>query len=236
MMFGTIFLNIAMRTLVLAFRMTLAFVFTFSVLALVLTGSLTLAFVLTFSMLALVFASGLTLAFMLTFSVLALVFASGLTLAFMLTFSVLALVLTGSLALTFVLAFCMTLALVLSIAMTAGATVLAACGQFLACSGIGLHSISIVTHFADFFAQLVRIGFLGVIIDRDLRRIGIIGVIFHTLEERNIFFETIGALLAFERCICLNCHRLNLCICAQSHYGHQGQQDKFFHFFSFINY
>ena len=223
-----------------AFSMSLALVFTFGVLAFMLTVSLSLALVLT---------GRLTLAFMLSICVaLALVFTFGV-LAFMLTVSLsLALVFTGSLALAFMFAVCSALAFMLGICMSltfvlafsvltlvlrssgflgmaTGSAVLATCGQFLAGSRIGLHGIGIVAQFADLLTQLVGSGLLGIVIDRDLCRVGIIGVVFHTLEERNIVFETVNAFLTFERGIGLNGDGLHLCISAQRHYGHQGQQD-----------
>ena len=253
-MFRTIFLHIAMRTFVLAIGMTFAFVLTlcmltfmfsfsvaltfvltFGALTFVLAFCVTLAFMLAFSMLALVFAGSLALAFVLAFGALTFVLAFCVALAFMLAFSMLALVFASSLALAFVLTFG-ALTLVLSIAMTAGTTVLAACWQFLTCSGIGLHSISIITHLADFLAQLVRVGLLGIIIDRDFSCVGIIRVIFHTFEERNVVFETVNAFLTFQGSIGLDGNTLHLCVCTQGYYGHQGHQDKFFHFYCFINY
>ena len=234
-------LTIGTLALVLAFGMALAFMFAFSVLALVLAigalafglaFSMTLAFVLAIGTLTLVLSVSMALAFMFAFSMLAFVLTSSLTLAFMLSVSVLAFVFAiGTLAL--VLSVNM-LAFVLSISVTTGATIFAACRQFLTCSRISLHGISIITHFADFFAQLVRICFLGIIIDCDLRRTGIIGVVFHTFEERNILFETVGTLLAFQRSVGLNGNCLHLSVSTQGHYGHQGQQDEFFHFFCLL--
>jgi len=217
-----IFFYIAMiLALVLAFCMTLAFMFTLGVLALMLAVC-ALTFVLAIGTLTLVLAFGMTLAFMFTFGVLALMFA-----VCALTF-----VLAGSLTLALVLAFSV-LALVLAFlgSMTTSSRILATSGQFLTCSGIGLYSISIITYFADFFAQLVRICLLGIVIDRDLRRIGIIGIIFHTFEERNVIFETVNAFLAFQGSVGLDGYALHLCISTQSNYGHQGHQNKFFHFY-----
>jgi hypothetical protein len=78
--------------------------------------------------------------------------------------------------------------------------------------------------------QLVRSGLLGIVVDRDFCRVGIVCVIFHALEERDIIFETVNALLTFERSIGLNGNALHLSVSTQRHYGHQGQQDEFFHF------
>ena len=217
LLFAIFFYITMIRALVLAFCMTLAFMFALSMLALMLAiGALT--FVLAFGMtLAFMFAF-CALALMLTVCTLTFVLAVGMTLAFMFTFGVLTLVLTflGSMA--------------------TSSRILAACGQFLTCSGIGLYGISIITHFADFLAQLVRICLLGIVVDRDLRRIGIIGIIFHTFEERNVIFETVNAFLAFQGSVGLDGYALHLCISTQSHYGHQGHQNKFFHFYCFINY
>lgn len=182
----------------------------------------------------------MALAFMFAIScTLTLVLSIGMTLA-LLTFSVLAFVLAGSLALAFMLAIGMALALVLRSScvgsMATGSAILATSGQLLAGCRIGLHSICIITHFADFLAQHVGVCLLGIVIDRDFRRIGIIRVIFHTLEERDVIFETINAFLAFEGSVGLDGNTLHLCVCTQCHYGHQGHQDKFFHFYCFINY
>ena len=226
-------------TFVLAVSMTLAFMLTFSMLALVLAGSLALTFVFAVCALAFVLTVSMTLAFMFSLSMLALVLTSSLSLAFMLAIGgTLALVLACGLALAFVLGITMSLTFVFALfgGMAAGTTVLATCGQFLAGCGISLHGISIITHFADFFAQNVGVCLFGIVIDRNFRRIGIVRVIFHTLEERNILFETIRAFLAFEGSVGLDGNALHLCVCTQGYYGHQGHQNKFFHFYCFINY
>lgn len=214
-MLGTIFFHITViRTFVLSISMALAFMFAVScTLALVLSIGMTLTLVLTV---------GCALAFML---------AIGMALAFVLTVGgTLALVLASSMALAFVLrSSCVG-------SMATGSAILATSGQFLAGRGIGLHGISIVTHFADFLAQYVGICLFGIVIDRDFRRTGIIRVIFHTFEERNVLFETVNAFLAFEGSVGLDGNTLHLCVCTQCHYGHQGHQDKFFHFYCFINY
>ena len=240
-MLGTIFFHITViRTFVLSISMALAFMFTVGrTLALVLSIGMTLA-LLTFSVLALVLAGSLALAFMLAVGcALALVLSIGMTLA-LLTFCVLAFVLAGSLALAFMLAIGMALALVLRSGgigcMATGSAILATSGQLLASCRIGLHSICIITQFADILAQHVGVCLLGIVIDRDFRRIGIIRVIFHTLEERDVVFETVNAFLAFEGSIGLDGNTLHLCVCTQCHYGHQGHQDKFFHFYCFIDY
>ena len=228
MLFAIFFYITMIRALVLAFCMTLAFMFALSMLALVLAVC-ALAFGLTFSVtLALVFAF-CVLALMLAIGALTFVLAFGMTLAFMFAGSLtLALVLTVSMALAFVLTFLGS--------MTTSSRILATSGQFLTCSRIGLYGISIITDFADFLAQLVRICFLGIVIDRDLCRIGIIGIIFHPFEERNVIFETVNAFLAFQGSVGLDGYALHLCISTQSYYGHQGHQNKFFHFYCFINY
>ena len=236
MLFAIFFYIAMILALVLAFGMTLAFMFAFGVLALMLAVC-TLTFVLAIGALALVLAFGMTLAFMFTFGVLALMF-DVCALTFVLSIGVLALVFAGSLTLALVLSVSMALAFVLTFlgSMTTSSRILATSGQFLTCSRIGLYGISIITDFADFLAQLVRICLLGIVIDRDLRRIGIIGIIFHTFEERNVIFETVNAFLAFQGSVGLDGYALHLCISTQSHYGHQGHQNKFFHFYCFINY
>lgn len=174
----------------------------------------------------------MALAFMFAVScTLALVLSIGMTLTLVLTVGgTLALVLASSMALAFVLrSSCVG-------SMATGSAILATSGQFLAGRGIGLHGISIVTHFADFLAQYVGVCLFGIVIDRDFRRTGIIRVIFHTFEERNVLFETVNAFLAFEGSVGLDGNTLHLCVCTQCHYGHQGHQDKFFHFYCFINY
>ena len=214
-MLGTIFFHITViRTFVLSISMALAFMFAVScTLALVLSIGMTLTLVLTV---------GCALAFML---------AIGMALTLVLTVGgTLALVLASSMALAFVLrSSCIG-------SMATGSAILATSGQFLAGRGIGLHGISIVTHFADFLAQYVGVCLFGIVIDRDFRRTGIIRVIFHTFEERNVLFETVNAFLAFEGSVGLDGNTLHLCVCTQCHYGHQGHQDKFFHFYCFINY
>ena len=223
-------LSFSVLAFVLTRGLALAFMFTVcSTLALVLRISMSLTFVLAVSLaLAFVFTGRLTLTFVLGICMaLAFMFSSGLTLTFMLA---------SRLALTFVLSICVTLAfmfagsaltLVLAFfcSVATSSAVLAACGQFLTGSGIGLHSIRIVTQLADLLTQLVGSGLLGIIIDRDFCRVGIVSVVFHALEERNIVFETVNAFLTFERSIGLNGDGLHLCISAQRHYGHQGQQD-----------
>ena len=214
-MLGTIFFHI---TVIRAFVLSIGMALT-----LVLTVGCALAFML---------AVGMALAFVLTVGgTLALVLAIGMALAFVLTVGgTLALVLASSMALAFVLrSSCVG-------SMATGSAILATSGQFLAGRGIGLHGISIVTHFADFLAQYVGVCLFGIVIDRDFRRTGIIRVIFHTFEERNVLFETVNAFLAFEGSVGLDGNTLHLCVCTQCHYGHQGHQDKFFHFYCFINY
>lgn len=190
-------------------------------------------FVLSISMaLAFMFAVSCTLALVLSIGMtLTLVLTVGCALAFVLTVGgTLALVLASSMALAFVLrSSCVG-------SMATGSAILATSGQFLAGCRIGLHGISIVTHFADFLAQYVGVCLFGIVIDRDFRRTGIIRVIFHTFEERNVLFETVNAFLAFEGSIGLDGNTLHLCVRTQCHYGHQGHQDKFFHFYCFIDY
>ena len=224
-MLGTIFFHI---TVIRAFVLSIGMALT-----LVLTVGMALAFVLTVGgTLALVLAIGMALTLVLTVGcALAFMLAVGMALAFVLTVGgTLALVLASSMALAFVLrSSCVG-------SMATGSAILATSGQFLAGRGIGLHGISIVTHFADFLAQYVGVCLFGIVIDRDFRRTGIIRVIFHTFEERNVLFETVNAFLAFEGSVGLDGNTLHLCVCTQCHYGHQGHQDKFFHFYCFINY
>ena len=234
-MLGTIFFHITViRTFVLSISMALAFMFAVScTLALVLSIGMTLTLVLTVGCaLAFMLAIGMALTLVLTVGcALAFMLAVGMALAFVLTVGgTLALVLASSMALAFVLrSSCVG-------SMATGSAILATSGQFLAGCGVGLHGISIITHFADFLAQVIRICLFGIVIDCDFRRTGIIRVIFHTFEERNVLFETVNAFLAFEGSVGLDGNTLHLCVCTQCHYGHQGHQDKFFHFYCFINY
>lgn len=240
----TIFFNITMRTFVLSVSMALAFMFAIGcALAFVLSIGMALTLVFTVGCaLAFMLAVGMALEFVLTVGgTLALVLAVGMALAFVLSVGgTLALVLASSMALALMFAIGCMLAFVLRSScvgsMATGSAILATSGQFLAGRGIGLHGIGIVTHFADFLAQYVGVCLFGIVIDRDFRRTGIIRVIFHTFEERNVLFETVNAFLAFEGSVGLDGNTLHLCVCTQCHYGHQGHQDKFFHFYCFINY
>ena len=72
----------------------------------------------------------------------------------------------------------------------------ATCGQFGTGSRISLHIVGIVTQLADFLTQLVRIGFLRIVINGQLRRLHVVAVGFHTLEIRHILLEFVGTLLA----------------------------------------
>ena len=185
---------------------------------------MSLAFVLAIGLsLALVLAIGLSLAFVLAIGLsLALVLAIGLSLA---------LVLAIGLSLALVLASCMTLALVFGIFGTARGFPLTAGRQCGAGCLVGWHIVSIVTQLADFLAQDVRIGLLGIIIDGQLGRFHVIRVCFDSFEIWDIFFETVCTFLAYT--IGLDHHRLSggfLREGAETEDGHNSQDNRFFHF------
>jgi len=192
---GTLVLTVSgTRTFVLAVGSTLTLMLAISgTLALMLSIGGTLAFVL---------AVGGTCTLVLTIgSALALMLAVGSTLALMLSIG-------GTLA--FVLAVGGTLTLVcrsssLRIATSTG--ILAAGRQFGTGSGVGLEIIGIVTQVAHLLADLVGSGLLGIIRHCQLGRGFVVFIILHTLEERDILFETVHALLAVLGSICLDGHR-----------------------------
>jgi hypothetical protein len=139
------------------------------------------------------------------------VLAVGSTLTLMLAISgTLALMLSIGGTLAFVLAVGGTLTLVcrsssLRIATSTG--ILAAGRQFGTGSGVGLEIIGIVTQVAHLLADLVGSGLLGIIRHCQLGRGFVVFIILHTLEERDILFETVHALLAVLGSICLDGHR-----------------------------
>ncbi len=183
---------------------TLTFMFTVGgSLAFMLTVGGSLAFMLTV---------GGTLAFMFTISsALAFVLAISGSLTLVLAVSgSLAFVLTISSTLAFVLAVGGTLTLVCrssSLRISTGSSITAASRQFGAGSGIGLEIIRIVTQVAYLLADLVGSGLLGIIRHRQLGRGFVVCIILHTLEERDILFETVHTLLAVFGSICLDGHR-----------------------------
>ena len=211
--------------LVLSFGMSLAFMLTISLsLAFVLTTGMSLALVFAIGLsLALVFAIGLSLALVLAIGMsLALVLATGLSLTF---------VLTTGMSLAFVFSFGMPLALVLGILGTARGFPLTAGRQCSAGCLVGWHIVSIVTQLADFLAQDVRIGLLGIIIDGQLGRFHVIRVCFDSFEVWDILFETVRTFLAYS--IGLDHHGLGggfLREGAEAKDGHNSQNNRFFHF------
>ncbi len=165
-------------------------------------------------------------------STLALVLSIGCALALMLSIDgTCTLVLSIGCALALMLSISSTLTLMLSIGgtrtlvLTVGSTLALVCRsgsgfRFATCSGIfatgrkfgtgsgvGLEIIRIITQVAHLLTDLVGRGFLRIIRHRQLGRGFVVCVILHTLEERDILFESVHALLAVFRSICLDGHR-----------------------------